>query len=433
MIRNELRETSYKEAAGKLAERLSAQLLEKSGNERLAFMFKQCFLSTVDTTMQCMGDDEVFLITGDIEAMWLRDSSAQVCHYMKFLQQVPQLQEMVKGLIVKQFRFIKLDPYANAFNAEPNGRCWTKDRTEDIPWDWERKYELDSLCYPIRLLWQYYEATQDASIFTEEILETLSVILELCKVEQNHTQASPYYFERENCPETDTLPCEGKGTPVAQTGLIWSGFRPSDDACTYGYLIPANLFAAEVLGYVVKIAELCKAEKLGEAAAEMKKEVEAGIEAHGVVKNDKGEEMYVYETDGFGHVNLMDDANVPNLLGIPWYTSISNTDKRYLATRNFVLSKENPYYYEGTAAKGIGSPHTPVDYIWHIGLCIQGMTSASREEQEKLMETILATDAGTGFMHEGFHVDDPNAFTRDWFAWANSLFAAFTIQLYGLE
>lgn len=432
-IRDKDREGRIRNAVRSLSAKLCKQLFTKSGNQRLVDVFNQCFINTADTTMWCLEPNDIFLITGDIEAMWLRDSSAQVCHYMKFISEIPELDELVSGLIHKQFQYIAMDPYANAFNPSPSGKCWAHDKTEDIPWDWERKYELDSLCYPVRLLWEYYSQTGNQSIFTTDIIQTLYLILKIWNTEQHHMEQSPYYFERENCPVTDTLSHEGKGTPVAYTGMIWSGFRPSDDACQYGYLIPSNLFAVEVLGYMEKIAEVTQESDLYSIASKMKMSVKRGIETYGTIKDSMGRTMYVYETDGMGNVNCMDDANVPSLLAIPWYTSISRDDERYLATRDFVLSEQNPYFYKGTVAEGIGSPHTPANYIWPIALCMQGLTSTSEEEKKNLLATLLRTDAGTGFMHEGFDADHPAAYTRDWFAWANSLFAAFVIDTYGLD
>ena len=429
----------YKAEVHKLGETLAKQIREKAAaygvaeeTEKLVKTFSQCFVNTVDTTVKCLPEEEVFLITGDIEAMWLRDSSAQVAHYMPYLTEYPLLAQMVKGLVLRQFRYIEIDPYANAFNVEANGRCWTKDDTEDTPWDWERKYEIDSLAYPIRLLYDYWKATGDKEIFTEQIHRTLHMILDLFQTEQHHTEKSGYYFRRENCPVTDTLACDGKGTPVGYTGMIWCGFRPSDDACQYGYLIPANLFAAEVLNYVVEIADIYGDKELAERALVMKKEILDGVEKYGKVNHPVYGEIYAYEVDGLGNVNLMDDANVPSLLSLPWLRCLEASEPVYQNTRKFVLSKENPFYYEGTAAKGIGSPHTPPSYVWHIALSMQGLTSVNAEEKKELLQLLLHTDAGTGYMHEGFDCNDPEKFTRDWFAWSNSLFALYVLTYFEL-
>lgn len=434
---NEERKKELIKCAQRVVEKLCEDLQERLGEEMASIgfgivdTFRQCFMNTVETTVTCLGDDEIFLITGDIEAMWLRDSSCQVAHLMPFLKEEPLLADMVKGLIKKQFEQIAIDPYANAFNVEPNGACWSKDRTDDNPWDWERKYEIDSLCYPVRLIYQYNQITGDDTVFTEEVHSVLRKIVELWKVEQHHGESSKYYFERDNCPPSDTLTNEGKGTPVAYTGMIWSGFRPSDDACKYGYLVPSNMFAEKVCTYIAEISQKYYDDlELKETAEKLRCDIHEGIEEYAVVDRDGFGEIYAYEVDGFGNVNCMDDANVPSLLSLPWLGCVDKEDERYIRTRSFILSKENPYYYEGKYAKGIGSPHTPKDYIWPIALSMQGLTAVTRDEKRELLFTLLNTDAGTGYMHEGFNCDDPKEFTRPWFAWSNSMFALFVENMF---
>lgn len=328
---------------------------------------------------------------------------------------------------------------------EPNGRTWPKyareifpNRSEDelevdstdfeSPWVWERKYEIDSLCYPVQLAYLFWKETGRTSHFDAQYKASTERILETFQREQNHND-SPYFFHRIHCPKTDTLSHEGHGAPVGVTGMTWSGFRPSDDACVYGYLIPANMFAVVTLGYTAEIMrDFYKDELLAERAEELSAEIRAGIEKHGVVNHPKFGRMYVYETDGLGNYTYMDDANVPSLLSIPYLGYCSADDETYKNTRAYVLSRENPFYFEGTAAKGVGSPHTPKDYIWHIALSMQGLTSTDPDECRALLDMLTSTDAGTGFMHEGFHKDDPAKFTRPWFAWSNSLFSEFVLK-----
>lgn len=398
-------------------------------DEHIRRTFENCYVSTAKTTTKFLENGEAYVFTGDIAAMWLRDSSAQVVHYLPFLKEYPILKDMVKGLIARQAKYIHIDPYANAFNEEANGNCWEKDITEYNPWNWERKYEIDSLCYPVWLMEQYVKNTGDHDIFTPEVKTAFRDILDLWKREQHH-ETSAYSFIRVNCTPSDTLSCEGKGEPVGYTGMTWSGFRPSDDACRYGYLIPSNMFAAVVLGYMEKfLKEQYQDEAMAKEAADLKAQIEEGIQKYGIVENETFGKMYAYETDGLGNYNLMDDANVPSLLSLPWLAYCSKDDPIYKNTRAFVLSKKNPYYYEGNCAKGIGSPHTPDQYIWHIALTMQGLTSDSQEERENLWNTLLSTDAGCEVMHEGFHCEKPEAFTREWFAWANSLFALFALSM----
>jgi uncharacterized protein len=402
-----------------------------SDNSKLYQTFLNCFESTAKTTTKFLDNGEVFVFTGDIAAMWLRDSSAQVVHYLPFIKEYEILAEFVRGLIKRQMRYILIDPYANAFNEEANGNCWDEDITESTPWNWERKYEVDSLCYPIWLLHEYWIHTGDESIFTEEVKKVFATILELWKKEQRHDTDSNYSFVRLHCPPSDTLTREGKGEPTAYTGMTWSGFRPSDDACKYGYLIPSNMFASVVLDYMAEfLTNNYHDKELADQAINLKKEIDNGIKQYGIIHDDEFGDIYAYETDGLGNYNLMDDANVPSLLSIPWLRYTGIDDEIYQNTRKFILSKRNPYYFEGAYAKGIGSPHTPDQYIWHIALTMQGLTAQTTEEKENLLELLLSTDAGKQVMHEGFLCDDPSAFTREWFAWANSLFALFVMQIF---
>ena len=322
-----------------------------------------------------------------------------------------------------------LDPYANAFNREPNDFKPYDDRPRASDWVWERKYEIDSLCHAVLLAWRFYEKTGRTGFMTEMFAEMLRTIVDVFRIEQDHDQSS-YRFERSNCPPSDTLINEGKGAPVKVTGMTWSGFRPSDDACQYGYLIPANLFAAQELGHIAKFAEIMGDEELKGEALEAKAEIEKGIDEYAKVQHPKFGEIYAYETDGFGNYNLMDDANVPSLLALPYLGICGKDDPLYLRTRQFVLSKENPYYYEGSYAKGVGSPHTPAGYVWPIGLCIQGMTTDDVQEQAKIVDILMHTHAGCECMHESFDPNAPENFTREWFAWANSMFGELIYRTY---
>lgn len=358
--------------------------------------------------------------------MWLRDSTSQVEHYLPFVKKYPLLRDLFIGLINRQVMCIIIDPYANAFNKEPNGQKWDNDITKDNPWVWERKYEIDSLCFPVRLIYKYWKASDDSSFFNNDIKEAFYLIVNLWEKEQCHLDKSDYSFQRLNCAESDTLPNEGLGNPVAFTGMTWSGFRPSDDACEYGYLIPSNMFASIVLTYIEEISSVIyNDDLLSSKAKSLKIQIDKGIENFGIVEHKDFGKIYAYETDGLGNYNLMDDANVPSLLSIPYIGYKAIDDEIYQNTRRFILSKNNPYYYEGTYASGIGSPHTPKEYIWHIALSIQGLTSNNKLEIDNLIKSLINVDGDTHYMHEGFNCNNPNEYTRDWFAWSNSLFAYF--------
>lgn len=386
--------------------------------------FINCFTNTLDTTVKKMEDGTTHVITGDIPAMWLRDSVAQLRPYLLAAEEDKEIADLLVGLSKRHFFFINHDPYANAFNQEANGNCWEHDETEMTDWLWERKYEVDSLCYPIQFAYLIWKNTGRTDHFDEAFVKGLNRILEVWRTEQYHEEKSSYSFKRKNCYFSDTLSRDGKGALVKSgTGLIWSGFRPSDDACVYGYLIPSNMFATVVLGYAEIIAkEILKDEKLAKEAASLKEEIHNAIENLGIIDSEYYGRIYAYEMDGFGQYLLMDDANVPSLLSMN-YLGYEAKDREVVEnTRKFVLSNGNPYYYEGTAAKGIGSPHTSPGHIWHIALAIQGLTSDSEKEKLDILHKMKNTDAGKGMMHEGFDVNDPTKYTREWFSWPNALF-----------
>ncbi|WP_298842426.1 glycoside hydrolase family 125 protein, partial [uncultured Clostridium sp.] len=387
----------------------TADMIADKLDEKLKKTFKNCYLSTLATTTSLLKDGTTFVVTGDIAAMWLRDSSAQVKHYLPLVTKDSQIARIVEGLINRQIKYIGIDPYANAFNKEPNNHGMKADKVLQDPWVWERKYEIDSLCYPVQLAFQYWKLSGSKDIFDETFQKTMYTILDLWKIEQYHEEKSQYRFKRENCPNTDTLSNDGKGSPVTFTGMTWSGFRPSDDACTYGYNIPANMFACVVLKYIGEIAlSVYGDEKLATEAKELNNQIEEGIRTYGIVENDQFGKIYSFETDGLGHYNLMDDANVPNLLSIPYLGYTTVDDEIYQNTRKFVLSIQNPFYYQGKYAKGLGSPHTPHGNIWPIGLIMQGITSKDPQEIVELTEMIIQTDDGKQCMHESFNPDNPH-------------------------
>lgn len=398
-------------------------------------LFINCFTNTLDTTVKRMEDGTTHVITGDIPAMWLRDSVAQVRPYLVAAKEDSAIADMLVGLSKRQFFFINHDPYANAFNQEDNGNCWDHDETEMTGWLWERKYEIDSLCYPVQLAYLIWKNTDRTDQFDAEFVRGLHTILKVWKTEQCHEEKSPYSFVRRGCYYTDTLSRDGKGALVKSgIGLTWSGFRPSDDACVYGYLIPSNMFATVVLGYMETIArEVLDDDLLAAEAAALQKEIHNGIESMAIVNNYYYGKIYAYEIDGYGQYLLMDDANVPSLLAMD-YLGYEADDREVVEnTRRFVLSSGNPYYYEGIQAKGIGSQHTRPDYVWHIALAIQGLTSKTQAEKRRILEMMKATDGGKGMMHEGFDVNDPSRYTREWFSWANAMFCELVLDYCGIR
>lgn len=402
------------------AKKLQSKLDETEGK-----MFKQCYLNTLETTASFLGG--VYIKTGDIPAMWLRDSSAQVSHYVRLAGKDKNVADLIKGVLKRQFKMITIDPYANAFNKRANGKGH-KDLTLYNKHVWERKYEIDSLVYPFWLLNRYYSNTGDKSVFEQYFAWALKTVIELFITEQNHDEMSSYTFERVGEYSFDSLPNGGKGNPSGYTGMIWSAFRPSDDRCEYHYLVPSNMFVVATFGELLtNLKNANVVTGMEKVIGNLIEEVERGIKKYAVVDSEFGK-MYCYETDGKGNVLLMDDANVPSLLSMPYLGYCDKNDELYLNTRKFILSKSNPYYYEGKVAKGVGSPHTPKNYIWHISLIIEALTSTSDEEISRIRNTLNNTTDGTLFMHEGFSCDDDGKFTREWFAWANTLYSIFVMD-----
>ncbi|MBR6779631.1 MAG: glycoside hydrolase family 125 protein [Clostridia bacterium] len=409
-----------------LQDRMNRYAEQLAHRPKLQKLYLNCCPNTLETTVIEQEDGSLFVLTGDIPAMWLRDSTAQVTHYLPLTAEDEEMRRIIKAVIAAQMKFICIDPYANAFNAAPNGHGHTDDVPKNDPWVWERKYEIDSLCYPMRLAYLYWKNSADTSVFDETFAQAAKKAVALWRTEQRHFENSPYRFSRTNCPYHDTIHNNGMGMPVSFTGMTWSGFRPSDDACTFGYLIPSNMFAVVVLRYLEEVfTDVLDDADFAAECRDLRIEIDYGIQTYGVIDHPKYGKIYCCETDGMGNRKLFDDANVPNLISQPYLGYCSADDPMYVRTRAFVLSEDNPYYYKGKAAAGVGSPHTPENYIWHIALSMQGLTSRDKEEMKAVLAMLESTDADTGFMHEGFCADDPNRFTRPWFAWSNSLFAEF--------
>ena len=417
-----------------LIERVKDTLEPNHLHAKLSDMFEGCFLNAFTTTLRPQTDGTIFVVTGDIPAMWLRDSSAQVRPYLIPARQDQSLADLLVGISGRQLEFVLHDPYANAFNESSNRHGHQQDLTTMTPLVWERKYELDSLAYTLEFSYLIWHETGRTDHLDWRYALVARSIIKLWTLEQHH-ERSPYTFERlDTYLPTDTLPHAGRGTSVGFTGMTWSGFRPSDDACTYGYLVPANMQAVMALEHLETVArEVLHDDELRLEAGTLGRQLRQGIEHYGKVHHPDHGEVYAYEVDGLGHINLMDDANVPSLLSAPYLGYCAKNDPTYLTTRTMLLCATNPHYHAGRAARGIGSPHTPGANIWPISLCIQGLTSSDESERRELLETLAGTDAGTGLMHESFDANDPSIFTREWFAWANSLFAEFVLDLCGVR
>ena len=404
-------------------------------NKELAWLFENCFPNTLDTTVtykEINGRPDTYVITGDIDAMWLRDSTAQVSPYLSLVKGDKKLQQLIAGVVNHQMKCVIKDPYANAFYGDPNKEGeWKTDKTDMKPGVHERKWEIDSLCYPIRLSHHYWKLTGDKSPFDATWREAIVAIVKTFKEQQRKNGPGPYHFQRETIFATDTTPMSGYGYPTKPVGLICSAFRPSDDATIYNFLIPSNFFAVVSLRQAAEIlTAVHKDTALSAECNALATEVENAIQKHAIVTHPQFGKVYAFEVNGYGSFNIMDDANVPSLLALPYLGAVKPNDPVYINTRKLILSSENPFYFQGKGGKGIGSPHTGADKIWPIAVTMQGLTSNDEAEIKSCLQILQQCHAGTGFMHESFNKDNPKDFTRSWFAWSNTIFGEFLWKVY---
>ncbi|MVZ64365.1 glycoside hydrolase family 125 protein [Sphingobacterium sp. DK4209] len=426
---------SKRHFSSKVIEGMIKEFQKNVNDKELGWLFNNCLPNTLDTTV--FSEDKpnrklTYVITGDIDAMWLRDSSAQVWPYLAFMKKDKKLQDLVLGLINKQSECILIDPYANAFYNDPTKKGeWFSDHTAMKPGLHERKWEIDSLCYPIRLAYHYWKLTNDVTPFDDTWVKAQELIYKTFVEQQRKENLGPYKFERTTSRGTDTLQVDGYGYPVNPVGLIVSSFRPSDDCSIFPFLIPSNLFAvvslrqsAEILKNVKKNTELA-----GRLEA-LANEVETAVNTYGIVDHPTHGRVYAFEVDGFGSYLMMDDANVPSLLALPYLGAVDVNDEVYQRTRAFILSNKNPFFFKGKAGEGIGGPHIGRDMIWPMSIIMRAFTSTDDAEIKKCVQMLKSTHGDTGFMHESFHVDDPKKFTRHWFAWTNTLFGELMWKLY---
>ncbi|MBV8637087.1 MAG: glycoside hydrolase family 125 protein [Candidatus Eremiobacteraeota bacterium] len=377
----------------------------KNSNPRLEQMFRSALLDT-GKLAEYAPDGTAYIKTGDIPAEWLRDASAQARPYLFFAKDDPDTRSLLRAIIARMSKYLQVDPYANAFTIDYRV--------------WEQKFELDSLAYPVTLAWSYWKTTGDASVFTPDYQKALDAILATMQREQDHPRNSRYAHKE--------LSNDGKGRPTGYTGMIWTGFRPSDDACYYNFLIPSEMFAVVALGDMAEIERdvyhnVIKANE----AKSLRDEVQRGIQTYGLVLVPKYGYIYAYEVDGLGHAILTDDANIPSLLSAPYIGYTVSNDRYYDNTRKFLLSQDNPSFYQGSVARGIGSWHTPDHWIWPLALIMQGLTATTDTEKQDVLGQLLASDPGDHLLHESFDPNDPKRFTRPDFGWPNALFSEFVM------
>lgn len=405
----------------------------KIKDAELSWMFGNCFPNTLDRTVNFEvknGKPNTFVITGDIHAMWLRDCTAQVWPYMPFIKSDAPLKQLIEGVINRQVESVLIDPYANAFNHGAEGGEWMSDHTSMKPELHERKWEIDGLCYVIRLSHEYWKRTGETHLFDSDWKRAMNLIVKTFREQQRKDGPGPYRFTRTTDRASDTQFGDGYGNPIRPVGLIASMFRPSDDATYFPFLIPSNAFAVVALRQLAEMSEqILKDKTFVKSCLDMADEIDKAIQEYAVVAHPEFGKILAYEVDGYGNHLLMDDANIPSLLALPYLGYINQKDPLYKNTRAFVWSDSNPYFFKGKFAEGTGGPHVGKDMIWPMAIIQKALTSNDPNEIRQCLRVLKHTHAGTGFMHESFHKDNPENFSRSWFAWANTLFGELLIKI----
>jgi meiotically up-regulated gene 157 (Mug157) protein len=424
---------SERNFTSKAVEETIVRVKKQIKDPKLAWMFENCFPNTLDTTVHFRMLDnqpDTFVYTGDIHAMWLRDSAAQVWPYMSLMKQDEALRLLIAGVVNRQTKCIIIDPYANAFNDGATGSEWMSDLTDMKPELHERKWEIDSLCYAVRLAYHYWKTSGDTSVFTPDWEKAAALIVKTFKEQQRKEALGPYVFQRVTEAQLDTLSNGGYGNPVKPVGMIVSSFRPSDDATTFGFLIPSNLFAIISLKQLAEISkQVTGNHAFAATCTELAEEVQQAVDRYAISNHLNYGKIYAFEVDGYGNQLFMDDSNAPSLLALPYLDCLSNDDPIYRNTRKFIWSADNPYFFKGKAGEGIGGPHVGFDMIWPMSIIMKAMTSNDDSEIASCLKMLRDTDADTGFIHESFHKDAPENFSRPWFAWVNTLFGELILKL----
>mmetsp|Transcript_21669 Transcript_21669/g.32821 ORF Transcript_21669/g.32821 Transcript_21669/m.32821 type:complete len:546 (-) Transcript_21669:784-2421(-) len=422
------------------------------GEDSLA-MCERALWHTLETTTIVLPAGDTFIHTGDIDDLWLRDSAAQVHPLLvpfgdgggSLVESDPRLARVISGLIQRTAMYIRHDPYANAFRIDDSYVFSAEQKRlgrHDLISTWN--YELDSACYYIRMIYYFYKSLPDHPVLKNpRVIEAIDIMVDVWISEQEH-ESDKYptgpLFDCKNCGKPYRYPGlarGGKGTEVGKVGMTWSGFRPSDDACRYGYLVPANMFAVVALSYVEELAQtLWNNDDLFAKARSLRLAIDQGINEHAIVDHPKYGKIYAYEVNGLGDYLLMDDANVPSLMSIP-YIGYNYIPEIYANTRRFILSTDNPTYQKGHYIEtgdieGYGSPHMSLAVdknIWPMSLAVQALSSDDVDEKLRLVQKLTKATGGTGWMHESFDVSNPRKYTRSWFCWADSLYAELVMSL----
>ncbi|KAI2466186.1 glycoside hydrolase family 125 protein [Annulohypoxylon bovei var. microspora] len=424
-------------------------------DEDLSRLFENTFPNTLDTAIKWRGvaannseEELAFVITGDIDAMWIRDSANQIAPYKSVLKSATSdIASVFRGVINLQARYLIISPYCNAFQpppesqiiTEPNGGTYSVTPSYDRNVVFTCNFELDDFGGFLQLSHDYYTATGDLDFFGKfQWISAVQSILAASEDMRKPTYDSDgkwvppvYSFQSLTMSGSGTLGNNGMGSPVNDTGLVRSPFRPSDDAAMFDFNIPANMMLSRYLESTSQIMErLPNAPKsLAREMKDMAAEIREAINQWGIVRAPNGQKIFAYEVDGFGGQNLMDDANIPSLLSAPFLGYVNKSDPLYQNTRAFVISRSNPWWCTGPYINAIGSPHIRPGAAWPMSSIMQVMTSDNDSEILTAITEVLRTTDGYGLIHESVDSFDSSNWTRQWFTWANGLFGQMIMDL----
>lgn len=379
-------------------EKVIVDVTSRMKDPDLARLFENTFPSTTDTTIKFHTDGtkkfkkkdtgrsvldggawegpQTFVVTGDITAEWLRDSCNQLSPYMSLAKKDKAISTMILGAVNTQAEYVIQSPYCNAFQPPPisglkvsyNGQDDYVHPAYEPTVVFECKYELDSLGHFLTLANDFHEATGSTEFVNIRFLLALETLLEVLEQQSQSTfdpdtgrfRRNQYTFKRQTWTGTETLNLDGVGNPLNNgTGLIRSAFRPSDDATTFGFFIPANAMMAVELLRMAAVLKAADEDVMAQRLARWSKTIKDGVWEHGVVQHAKYGSVFAYEVDGYGSSLLMDDANYPSLLALPLMGFVPADDPVYQNTRKMLLDRaSNPYYLEGKEFQGIGGKST---------------------------------------------------------------------------
>ena len=383
--------------------------------------------NTLDTTTVAGGTDlrpDTFVVTGDIDAMWLRDSTAQVWPYLASVRDDPGLDRLIRGVIHRQSDQILLDPYANAFRSDEEPSEWAGDETDMRPGVHERKWEPDSLLAFCRLSAGYGNASGTLRPFDAAWRGALEAVLRTLRTEQRLAGASPYRFRRPDGDPTDVVPNHGQGATTHPNGMVHGAFRPSDDASELPLNVPINLALAAALDRWRRWWRPSAITTGRATLGPWRPRSGAASPATGPSGKDRGPSGPTRSTGsaaGCGWMTGTCPASCPCRTSAPATSPTRPTSRPAPGS----CRPPTPGGSRAGSGDGVGSPHTGPRRIWPIAVAMRGLTATSDGERATAARLLGASHAGTYLAHESFDPDEPTRFTRPWFAWANSLVGEF--------